>query len=188
MNLPFRCRLIGGFLSGALLLSLSGCVLLGDLVNENLVTSLGIDPAFIDPAQGVVVVAFDNTTRFPATFYAFSSADRLDLTRDSRNFSVAVDANSQGNEVLDCPVGVISPGELDDSFMPSTDLAATINGTITDDEGNTETVDATVAYGGVPLELGESFQCGDLIIVRLSEVVADTDTTYQISISVQRGR
>lgn len=180
--------LLGGMMLVGLLTPVSGCTFVGDFLNEDFVLALGLDPAVFDPPQGVVVVAFENDTNFPATFYAFSSADRTDLTRESRNFSVFVDANSEGNEVLDCPVGVISPGQLDDSFNPSTAGAVAISGSTTDDEGNVETVETTVGYGGVPLVLGEAFQCGDLIVVRLAEVVSGDDTEYQISIRVQRGR
>jgi hypothetical protein len=145
----------------------------GDLVNPDVLSQLGLDSLLT--ARGTVLVAFNNTTRFPAYFTAFYSQDAQDLTVKSRNFGTLVEARSVRNEVLQCPVGLVSPGILDSDYTINT-LAATINSTITTTTGATS-VSAEVAYEGVPVQVGTAFFCGDVIEIRLTEQATATGGT-----------
>jgi len=162
-----------------LLLPVGGCAVLSDLLAPGLALELGLDPRTITGDQGVVLVAFNNTTQFPATFYAFAAINAEDLTAGSRNFSAVVDPGEQQNEALDCPVGALAPGSLDATFQVDT-LAATVAGT-----AGTETVNAAVAYEGPLLVSGNAFVCGDMIEITL---VATGDDTFAVSVRVVPGR
>ncbi len=173
------------WLAGAvLLLPIGGCTILSDLLAPSLPLQLGLDPSTISPQQGVVLVAFNNTTQFPATFFAFEAANAQNLSASARNFSALVDAGQQQNEVLDCPVGVVAPGSLSATFTPET-LAATVAGTA----GTTTTV-AQVAYAGPLLEAGHAYTCGDLIEITLSSTggTGGAQAGYAISVRVIPGR
>jgi hypothetical protein len=159
------------------LVPLAGCAVLSDLLAPGLPLQLGLDPATIIPQEGVVLVAYNNTTQSQATFYAFSAVNAQDLTAGSRNFSAVVDAGKQQNEVVDCPVGVVAPGSLDSSFAVQP-LAAVVNGT-------------SVDYAGPVLTSGDTFVCGDMIEITLSSTGATTtgsQATYAISVRVVPGR
>ncbi len=95
---------------GLLAAGLGGCGIVGDFFAPTLAASLGLDPSTINPSQGTVIVAFHNMTQSPATFLAFKATNASDFTTGSRNFSVQVQPGQVGNEVLDCPVGLITPG------------------------------------------------------------------------------
>jgi hypothetical protein len=167
------------------LVPLAGCAIMSDLLAPTLPLQLGLDPATVTPQQGVVLVAFNNTTQFPATFYAFSSINAQDLTAGSRNFSKVVNAGNQQNEVIDCPVGVIAPGSLSASFQPQT-LAATVAGT-----SGTTSVNAAVDYAGPQLVSGNAFQCGDMIEISLTSTGATAtggQSNFAISVRVVPGR
>ena len=159
-----RRRVLFGLLAGSLLVSLvGGCVVVADLLDPSLAGQLGLTAG---GTQGVIVVAFNNTTSFPATFEAFVSRDATDLTRDSRNFSSAVAAGDVANEVLECPVGVVSPGSLDASF--ARDGVAAV---VTTDSGTED-----VTYAG-PVLSGTDISCGDLVEIRLVQTSAGTGDT-----------
>jgi hypothetical protein len=138
-------------------LALVGCTVLGDLVNPSLVTALGLDPLTINPSQGVVVVAFKNSTSLPATFFGFSLVDETNPQRGARNFSSVVAPNATGNEVVNCPVTLVGPGALSSTFALSNVGAAVSSATAT----------TNVSYLGEPFRLGESFQCGDVLEISL---------------------
>lgn len=181
MNAAWRRRWV--WLGGALLvLPLGGCALVSDMIAPSLPLQLGLDPATVTPQQGVVVVAFNNTTQFPAEFYAYEAPNAQNVSSSSRNFSAQVDAGKQQNEVLDCPVGVISPGSLNASFQPDS-TAVTVAGT-----AGTQGVVATVAYTGPALEVSKAYSCGDLIEIRLSATGTTDQPTFAVSVRVIPGR
>jgi hypothetical protein len=163
------------------LLALGACGLVSDALAPGLAQQIGLDPASIKPQQGTVMVAFNNTTRYPATFFAYLSVDATDLTRSSRNFSADIAAGKVGNEVLDCPVGLISPGALDSAFSPS-GVAASVAGVA----GSTTAL-AEVAYTGNPVISGSSFSCGDVIEIRLAAGGTTESPTFAITVRVIPG-
>jgi hypothetical protein len=163
------------------LLVVGACGLVSDALAPGLAQQIGLDPASIKPQQGTVIVAFNNTTRYPATFFAYQSADATDLTRSSRNFSADIAAGKVGNEVLDCPVGLISPGSLSSAFAVDT-VAATLGGVA----GSTA-ADAIVGYAGNPVISGSGFSCGDVIEIRLSGGGTVEAPTFAITVRVIPG-
>ena len=171
------CVLAGG----VVLLAVGACGIVSDALAPGLAQQIGLDPASIKPQQGTVIVAFNNATRFPATFFAYASADAVDLTRSSRNFSADIAAGKVGNEVLDCPVGRIAPGSLTSTFTVD-GVAATLAGVA----GSTGAV-AIVGYAGNPVISGSSFNCGDVIEIRLSAGGTADAPTFVISVRVIPG-
>ena len=151
---------------GLLSAACSGCLIASDLVSPGFISALGLDPGVFFPSHGVVVVSFTNNATAPATFYAYQSVDATDLTRQSRNFSVTVDPGETRNEVLICPVGLISLGTLDANFQPD-DVGARVGG---DD----------VTYTGAALVGGRDFDCGYLIAVRLIPVAGELSLSVQV--------
>ncbi len=144
-----------------------GCTLFTDILNTGIATEFGLDPATVFPSQGTVMVAFRNSTSFPATFAAFKANDAGDYSRGGRNFSVPVAANDTGNEVLECPVEVIAPGALGLGFVYDASAAVTIE---------TDSGPQTIAYAGEPLIAGQTFTCGYVIEMRLSLSTVQTQT------------
>jgi len=168
-----------GLLCGLVVLPLGGCGIITDVFDAGLAAQFGLDPATLRPPQGTIIVAFRNATNVPVTFHAWRSADTADLTRDSRNFSVEVQAGEVGNEVLDCPVGIISPGSLSATYTPDS-VGATITSTAAD-----------VPYAGPPLVSGQAFSCGDVVEIRISPGTGggeDTAAQYVISVRVIPGQ
>jgi len=172
-----RPRVIRRVLLGLVCVPLAGCMIASDLVNPDILSQLGLDSAYA--SQGVVLVAFNNTTRYPAYFTAFYSQSATDLTVKARNFGALVEAHATRNEVLPCPVGLVSPGILGSDYSVST-LAATIDATTTTTSG-TESVTAEVAYDGTPVQVGVAFFCGDVVEIRLTEQTTSSDGTTQSS-------
>jgi|GEM_PF-895575 len=173
-----RRRTLGwhGLIFGLFWLPISGCAIATDVINPDFLVGLGIDPATVIRRQGVVLVAFVNQTSSPADFYAFSIANTADPRRGSRNFSTTVDAQKVRNEVVECPVEIISPGALSADYSVSFAVAAVVH-----EESN----DVQVSYEGVPLQLGESFQCGDVVEISLLQVsgaTADAQQNYLITV------
>jgi hypothetical protein len=154
----FCRRAAVGVLVAMLLAPLWGCFIISDLFNNNVAASLGLT---VGGSQGVVIVAFENSTTLPAEFRAYVSRDPIDLTRDSRNFSNDVAAGEVTNEVLECPVGLVAPGTLGETFA-----ADTVAAVVTTDAGETP-----VNYTGPPL-VSPDLTCGDLVVIRLVETGA----------------
>jgi len=165
-----------------LVLPALGCVVGADLLSPVLAYTLGYDPASLTGQQGTVIVAFYNQTPYPAQFRAFESLDAADLTRDSRNFSAVVGAMDVANEVLSCPVGVVSPGTLgaDFSLAGADPIAAVVQA----GDGTVE-----VSYGGQPLLSGETYSCGDVVEIRLYSAGGggETDAAYGVTVRVIPG-
>ncbi len=116
-------------------------------------------------SSGVVIVAFNNETDADAVMSAFESADVLG-TQDARTFSVEVDANEVVNEVLECPVGLIQA----------------VGATLT-----TDSASASVEYAGLPATVNDSFSCGDVIEIRLSQRQSGDAVTYALTMRVIPG-
>ncbi len=169
---------------GLLAVLAGGCGIMGDLFNPALVTQLGIDPAVVYPPQGTVIVAFHNMTQFPATFFAFKSTSATDPNQGARNFSVQVDPGKVDNEVLDCPVGIISPGTFTGGSTGTTGQTGTGTTTTagfdataadiagTDASGNAVT--GTATYTGIPLIVNDTFRCGDVVEIQLTSTGGTT--------------
>lgn len=180
MMAAVRTCLMRWLVLGFVLAPLSGCLLAADVVNPAAWAAIGIDPATVARPPGVILVAFNNTTRYDATFFAYSMADRLDPTKGARSFAAVAEAGQTANEVLECPVGVISAGTLQADFSVDT-LAATV-------ETGEEQGQVQVAYAGPALELGTAFACGDVIEIRLIEQRVGETSQYFISLRVIPGR
>ncbi len=158
---------------GASLLLLGGCGLVSDIFDPGLASQIGLDPAIIRPQQGTIIVAFNNTTRYPAVFYCAWSLDAQNLSQKSRNFSVDVPG---GNEVLECPVGLITPGSIEAEFTYN-NLAAVV----------TAPGAGEVTYNGGPLLNGTSYLCGYVIEVRLYSIGTGENATYGVTVRVIPG-
>ena len=127
------------------------------------------------PPAGVIIVSFTNNTTSPVQFFAYESAEALDPTVDSRNFSVEVEAGERLNEVLDCPIGLVCPGSLAADFSRETLAALVLS---TGDEVN---------YEGVVLTQGQEFTCGDIIDIQLDPPAAAAGN-YLFTVRVVPGR
>lgn len=149
----------GGLL--VLAAALAGCNVAADLLNPTLLTGLGLDVSALTRNPGDVIVAFVNDSGTGAEFFAFSAQDATDLTKGARNFSAFVEAGDVANEVLDCPVGYISPGTLGADFSIDT-VGAILSATDT-----TDTTAASVDYAAPGVVVESSFECGDVIEIRL---------------------
>jgi hypothetical protein len=173
---------------GLVLLPIGGCGIAADVLNTGFLTGLGLDTATIIPPQGSIIVAFNNTTKFPALFSAWESVDPVNLKRSSKNFSVEADGGQVKNQVLDCPIGAIAPGSLGANFTPEAQAAVV---TVTDAQGAVTTT--TVDYNGQPLESGIAYACGDVIEITLSQVTQASTTgqaqqSFAITVQVIPGR
>lgn len=177
MRVAAKSRALRGLLCGLLVIAVGGCAVATDMLDPGLLVQLGVDPATVTRPQGVVIVALNNMTLSSATFYAYHSqgaGSPQARSKGSRNFSVLVESGEARNEVIECPVGEISPGSLDAGFDPES-LAAVVH---------TVDGDVNVDYGGIPLEISKSFSCGDVIEIRLVPLTTGDDTDYRIVVRV----
>lgn len=140
--------------------ALAGCNVAVDLLNPTLLTGLGLDVSALTRNPGDVIVAFVNDSGTDAQFFAFATKDATDVTKGARNFSAFVEAGKVSNEVLDCPVGYISPGSLGADFAIDTVGAIVAADT-------TDTNAATVDYTAPGVVVESSFECGDVVEIRL---------------------
>jgi hypothetical protein len=152
-----------------LLTPLAGCFFATDLVNPGVLAAVGLDPATIIPPQGSVVIAFQNSTQFPADF---SAAILDDILAEDADFFVVsgtgVGANETRTMVVDCPVGDVQPGS---AFVA-------VDGTILE-----------VPYAGSPLSTGAEFICGDVIQIRLVQIAVSADTVgFMLEVQILAGR
>ncbi|MFH1746286.1 MAG: hypothetical protein ABIG44_04505 [Planctomycetota bacterium] len=170
-------RILAAAVGGVMLLMAGGCVIAADALNPAFFSGLGFDPNTIFPPSGTIIVTFTNNTNAPATFYAFESADAVDLVADSRNFSVEVQPGETRNEVLTCPVGMFSPGIL------GADLS--IDNTAADVQATGGA--GTATYDGVPLVEDTDFSCGDVIDVQLYIVGAVDSGAYLVTVRLIPG-
>lgn len=158
MSLAYGGRALGPGLLLLLAAAMSGCMVLSDVINPNLLTGLGLDPNIIRGAQGSVLVSFNNTSEFPASFFVSVSDSPADPTSNAFGVqATAVQAGEIRTHVIDCPVGVITPGAPSANFATGTVAVRVFTGAATVD----------VMYDGAPLQAGDEFRCGDLIELRL---------------------
>jgi len=155
----------------AALLLAGGCVIASDLVNPQFFALLGLDPSTILPGEGSIIVAFVNNSDATARFFAYEAVD----LNDARNFSVDVPPNSMRNEVIDCPVTVLTPGMITAEGTPDTTAVQLLD---------TEQAVAVAYNGSTLLVAGQHFECGDLIEFILDQA----GTTYTFSVVVVPGR
>ncbi len=166
----FWSRPLSVALLGAAVFPLAGCAFVSDVFSSDLFGALGLDVNRFQPAPGTIIVNFHNQVGVPVVFLAYESADSQDLTQDTRNFSVSVNPGETTNEVISCPVGLVSLGTVDADF--AVDATGAI--VIPDDQ---------VAYAGAPLILNRDFQCGDVIDVTiLPDLGTDNGFTFQIRV------
>jgi len=169
-------RLIWTAAWGSALALLTGCGIVADAFDPGFFYALGFDPRTIFPQSGTVIVSFTNEVDVPAIFLAYESRNPQDLTQGSRNFSVEVEPKATSNEVLSCPVGLVSPGSLGTDFQVSAVAAQVIAVAGTTD----------VQYTGSALASGREFQCGSVIDIRLT--VGTGDVPYVVTVRVIPGR
>ncbi len=179
-----RNRVLWWLLGGVAALPLGGCALGLDLLDPGLPIELGLDPDSFKTQQGVVIVVFNNTTQFPVTFQAFEGVEvgAGDSVSEARNFSIDVNAGEDLNQVLDCPVEVISPGTLaaDSTLTNRGTVAATVF---------TATNVLQIQYVSEPLRSGLAYSCGDVIEFRLVQAGAgENEQQYGLVIRVLPGQ
>lgn len=164
-------RMIRSLLVGLVMLPVFGCEIVTDLFNPALVRQLGIGGS-----QGVTIVAFNNETQYPATMYAYFSTSAADLTSGAKNFSAQVAGGEVVNEVLECPVGRIGPGELSDAEGGVNTRAATV----TTDAGRVD-----VLFEG-PAVVSPAISCGDVVEIRLIEtgIALDQEGAFRVVVKV----
>lgn len=152
-----------------------GCAIAGDVFNSDLLGVFGLDPATVIPDPGRVVIAYHNATTGVASFSSAVSDDTLDPTSNAKSI---ISSNLLAGEtramVVDCPVGVITPG------APATDFSTGTTAAFVVTEAG-ELVE--VAYNGFPLVSGNDFGCGDVIQVRVVESAGE----YALQVSILAG-
>jgi hypothetical protein len=176
-----KVGLAGGL---ALCVSLSGCVLAADMINPAFLFSVGVDPVLVLPQSGTVIVTFRNESGAPAIFHAYEVKNAQNPAAGARNFAVEVPQGQVRNEVLFCPVGVISLG------MVGAD-GATADATGAEVFGAADAAGAAVEYAGAPLRSGVEYSCGDVISIRLVRgggTGTDAAAAYSFVVEIVRGR
>lgn len=157
-----------------------GCIVATDLVNPVLLTSLGFDPATVIPPEGRLLVAFTNSTSSAALFFAQASDDPTDPLSNLRSLDTETGSPLAAGEtrtlVLDCPVGVVTPGtEAAADFATGTTAVTVL-----------EATPVEIAYVGAPLILDREFECGDVIQMEVTQL--GTGGAFTLSIRVIPGR
>lgn len=158
--IALRKRLIPCGVGLLCVVALTGCAVVTDMINPDLLTSFGIDPQTVFRSEGSVIIAFKNSTAYPAPYMGVITTDSVytdletaDLTDETVDLRDVYDlpAGETRTLVVDCPIYWI---------MPGTAFGST-------GEGVEE-----VAYAGYPLVDGYEFQCGDVIEVELIQGTA----------------
>lgn len=178
-----RKRAMQGLLLALAVAPLTGCLLAVDVFDPGLWTQLGIDPATIYRPPGTIIIAFNNQTQYAAEFRAFTLTDLNDITRGSRNLVTAVDPNEVVNEVLDCPIGLISPGGLAADF--SIDVVGALVAVVSEEGAEMMTVEYDTP--ALSLRSGESYSCGDVIEIRLESSISEGELVFLLQMSVIPG-
>jgi hypothetical protein len=165
-------------------LPLAGCTVVADFFAPGLISSLGFDPETLSPSQGTVIVSFRNLTQSSAVFFAYKQTDASDPNTGAKTFSADVRAGQIGNEVLDCPIGLVSPGQLGAAADGGAAAGGPAAVVMTVDAQGAVTV-VEVTYTGPPLLAGEAFNCGDVIEMRLQATPAGTGQGQQYVVTVR---
>ncbi len=157
---------------------LSGCFVAADLIEEDLLRALGINPRLLAGEPGKIVVAFNNSTRAAAEMFVIYT-DEPTAGNYTRERSLTVSPGEVRNAVIDCPVTLLTPGSLS--------LGATEAARVTPTGAGGPTA---VAYLGTPLGRAD-FACGDLIVVTLTQTAGagtEQQATYAIRVQVVPGQ
>lgn len=161
---------------------LTGCGIVADSLNPNFFQQFGIDLGPLTGSGGTVLVSVVNDTNQLVTLSFYTAADATDPSRGAQNYAVTgVAAGGIANRVLECPVGQLSPGVLDNNFEPVLESAVVAG------DGS------TAAYAGAPLLAGADFACGDVVEFRVSPLTGsgagdDANQEYAITVRVIPGR
>lgn len=162
-------------LAGAALIS--GCAIPLDLLNTGLASNLGFDSFAISPPEGRVIISFNNASGITASFVAAES----DSATDPASNPTDVIANDVvpgeiRNRVLDCPAGVITPGQAGatgDSVAVVVQVGDGVD----------------VNYAGAALVPGRDFTCGDVIEIKLVQIGTGTEAAnFAVLVQVFPGR
>ncbi len=156
-----------------------GCVIGTDLLNPSLLSSVGFDPDTVIAPQGRIVVAFTNSTSAAVAFVAAASDDPADPTANARAISTDFLASGETRSlVLDCPVGVITPGAPSADFSTGTVAAVAVTGT--------DAVD--IVYAGTPVIVGTDMQCGDVLQIEAVQFGTAEGVAFGLQLQVLPGR
>jgi len=162
-----RRSLYGVLIAGVVLVAAgAGCAVLTDVFNPDTF------PAFAAPDPGVVIVALNNDSDFPAVIFAGVSRDSAIATIDYA--TVNVNANETSNRVYNCPLTLVSAGPPDGGTGA---LVLGPGGEVFE-----------VAYNGGPI-LSNDFSCGDVIEIRLIQNGNGAEAEdYALQLIVRPGR
>ncbi len=175
-----RLKWIGGATLGLGLLAGAGCGVAADAINPSLLSSLGFDPFSVGGGQGSVIVLLRNSTTFSADFFFATATDSSFIgTRQSDSApGFPLDAGESQNQVFDCPITFIRPGQIGDANGTASDAACVYDQT-------DPTMCTTVQYAGSGVATGD-FACGDVVVITLSG--PDFNGNYNISMRVVPGQ
>lgn len=152
---------------------LGGCVVAADLINPSTLQLLGFNVDTIRPRPGNIIVVFENNTDQPAIFAAYRQSDPADVAT-AFSFVVAADPMDTANEVVACPVGLVSLGAP--AAMGGDTVGAQIGG-------------AAVNYTGDPLQQNVDFVCGDVIVfTAVAVATGDMNQAFTLTARVIPGR
>ncbi len=172
-------RRFAAVVCGVLGMSGGGCLLATDLINPNLLSSIGFDPDTVIAPQGRIVVAFTNSTSAAVAFVIAVSDDPADPTANARAVSTDfLESGETRSLVLDCPVGVITPGAPSADF--STDTVAAV--AVTD----ADAVD--IVYTGTPVVVGTDMACGDVLEIEAVQFGIGDGVVFGLQLQVLPGR
>lgn len=155
---------------------MGGCAIPLDLLNTGLASNLGFDAFSISPPEGRVIIAFNNNTNVVANFFVAYSDSASDPEQNVKTvFAQDLGPDEIRNRVVDCQVGIISPG------TPGDGAAAAV---IDDGQQGVE-----IAYAGQALVPGRDFNCGDVIEITLNQIGTGTaEANFLLQIRVFPGR
>lgn len=138
----------------------SGCAVFSDLLNPEALTALGVDPATIVASQGKSVIVYTNDTNSGVFFVTTISDDPGNPISNLDPLIIGEVASGESrNIVVDCPLGVVTPGIATEAFLSEGGAAFVVTA------GGV----AEVPFAGSGLVSGADFICGDLIEIRLVE-------------------
>lgn len=162
---------------------ITGCAILTDAVNPDLLAGFGFDPETIVPSQGRIVVVYNNQTNFQVEFHSVSMDGTFGVGSED---TTTVEAQGTGNTVFECPVEALVPGQLTGAGGQG-DIFDRIGAVVQNAAATTD-----VAYAGAVLLQGQDFSCGDVIEIRLNVIGGGGDQqnqqNFRISIFVRPGR
>jgi hypothetical protein len=136
-------------------LALTGCAIVTDMINPEFLSSLGLNPEYINRGSGRIVLAFRNSTSNVVLSMGATTADdpylsldNVDLAGEDFNFWDVENlaAGETRTLVVDCPIYLVLPAAA----------------TVLAGEGAEQ-----VEYTGVFLLNEEDYRCGDVIEIEV---------------------